>query len=258
MTSFFYAHKFSKPISTLLSHKINCTKGNMKSTEEEDDDRKRVKKRPGQDEERSSCKKQIINANSPNNSNVAKTPPDNTTKQETSDFVSIPMLRKIYRLEELLAKLAGGLEPEEMKPSQMWGDQGAIYSLCEEISRKIYRRVWKVKKIAHDDDGPTLVWALCVLVEHLTLCISRKRLKLSELDKKLFSAMGRSLNLINNGEFDKKRSLVVLMDNLKLSLFKNIDFAASIAYYCNIDGSQPGESDGSNEREKEYLEMLSG
>jgi hypothetical protein len=235
----------------------------MKSNEEEYDDQRRVKKRPGgQDEEERSSNKKMqttpgFNANSPNNSNVAKMPSDNMTKQEASNFVSIPMLSKIYRLEELLADLAGGLKPEEMKPSKMWGVQGAIDSLCEEISRKIYRRAWKVKKVADDDNGPMLVWALCVLVEHLTQCIHRKRLKLSELDKKLFSAMGSSLNSIH-GNIDKKRNLVLLMDNLKLSLFKNIDFAESIASYCNIDGSQPGESDGSNEREKEYLEMLSG
>lgn len=203
-----------------------------------------------------------FNANSPSNkSTVAKMPSDSMTKQETDATSLSSILPKIYRLEELLADLAG-LELEMMKPSFLWGCQGAIYSEGEEISRKIYRRAWKVKKIPDDDDGPMFVWALCVVVEHLTQCIHRKRLKLSELDKKIVSMMGHSLQSIN-GNIEKKQDLVSLMDNLKLSLFKNIDFASSIAWFCNIDGSKPGESecnetDAAKEREKEYLEMLSG
>jgi len=118
-----------------------------------------------------------FNANSPSNkSTVAKMPSDNMTKQETDATSLSSILPKIYRLEELLADLAG-LELEMMKPSSLWGCQGAIYSEGEEISRKIYRRAWKVKKIPDDDDGPMFVWALCVVVEYLTQCIHRKRLK---------------------------------------------------------------------------------
>lgn len=243
----------------------------MKSNEEEDDDQKgKVKKRPGDEmgptpnKERPSHKMKTtatFNANSPNNSNVAKLPSDSRTKQETdatSIFFSI--LPMIYRLESLLADLAG-LDTEDMKPSSMWGCQGVIFSESEEISRRIYRKVWRVKKITDDDDGPMFVMALCVVVEHLTQCFHRKKSKLSELDKKIVSMIGKSLHSIH-GNIDKE-DLVSLMDNLKLSLFKNIDFAQSIASMCNIDGSQPGEfectdRDTAKEREKEYLEMLSG
>ena len=242
----------------------------MKSNEEEDDDHKgKVKKRPGDEMgptlnvERPSHKMKTtatFNANSPNNCNVAKMMPSHSmTKQETdatSFFFSI--LPKIYRLGSFLADLAG---LEDMKPSSMWGCQGVIFSESEEISRRIYRKVWRVKKITDDDDGPMFVMALCVVVEHLTQCFHRKKSKLSELDKKIVSMIGDSLHSIH-GNIDKK-DLVLLMDNLKLSLFKNIDFAQSIASNCNIDGSQPGEfecndRDAAKEREKEYLEMLSG
>lgn len=243
----------------------------MKSNEEEDDDHKgKVKKRSGDEmgptpkEERSSHKMKTtatFNANSPNNkSNVAKMPSDSMTKQETDATPLFSILPKIYNLESLLADLAH-LEREDLKPSVLWGCPGAIYSEGEEISRKIYKRAWKVKKIPDDDDGPMFVWALCVVVEHLTQCIHRKRCKLSELDKKIVSMMGHSLQSIH-GNIEKKQDLVLLMDNLKLSLFKNIDFASSIAANCNIDGSKPGESecndtDTAKEREKDYLEMLS-
>ena len=243
----------------------------MTSNEEEEDDHKgKVKKRPGNEimastsnEERPSNKMKttatFFNANSSNNSNVAMMPSDGMTEQETdatSLFFSI--LPKIYHLQSLLADLAC-LETEEMKPSMWWGCQGVNRSESEEISRRIYRKVWRVKKITDDDDGPMLVWALCVIVEHLTQCFHRKKSKLSELDKKIVFMIGNSLHSVH-GNIDKK-DLVWLMDNLKLTLFKNIDFAWSIASNCNVDGSEPGEFecndlDTAKEREEKYLKML--
>ena len=233
----------------------------MKSNEEEDDDQKEIfRKRPG-DEIGRTPRKATIKANSSYKSNVSKMPSDSMTKQETDATSFFLLLPKIYHLQSFLADLAG-LELEEMKPSSMWGCQGVIHSEPEEISRRIYRKVWKVKKIAADDDGPMFVFALCVIVEHLTQCFHRKKSKLSELDKKIVSMIGNSLHSIHGNTIDKK-DLALVMENLKLSLFKNIDFAQSIAFNCNIDGSQPGEfqcndRDTAKERERKYLKMLSG
>lgn len=180
---------------------------------------------------------------------------DEEEDDDTSKYFSI--LPKIFRLQTLLAELAG-LDLEEMKPSEMWGNQGVNDSEVEETSERIYRRAWKVKKVADDDNGPMFVWALCVVVEHLTQCYQRNEHELTTLDKKIVSMMAISLHSIH-GKFYKKQDLVSLMDNLKLSLFKEIDFVASIALYCNIDGSRrEGDFDCTHEREDEYLELLSG
>lgn len=134
---------------------------------------------------------------------------------DTSKYFSI--LPKIFRLQTLLAKLAD-LELEEMKPSETWGHYGEKSSLVEETSERIYRRAWKVKKVADDDNGPMFVWDLCVVVEHLTQCYQRNKHELTTLDKKIVSMMAISLHSIH-GKIYKKQDLVSLMDNLKLSLF---------------------------------------
>ena len=244
----------------------------MKSNNNEDDNHKRKfqvssEDDMGPDPNRETLSHKIkttttLGGNSPSKCNVAKKPSEIMTKQETdatSCYFSI--LPKIYRLESLLADLG---RVEHMKLSELWGGYGVNLSEVEEIGEKIYKRVWRVKKISDDDDGPIFVIALCVVVEHLTQCFHRKKSNLSELDKKIVSTMSNSLHLIRDGNIDRS-DLVPLVNNLKLSLFHNMDFTRSIVEYCNIEGSEPGEyreeyndRDSAKEREKKYLEMMSG
>ena len=181
------------------------------------------------------------------------------SNDEEDDIISkyFSILPKICGFQTLLANLAG-LDLEEMKPSEMWGNQGVEDAEVDEITRRIYQRAWKVKKVADDDDGPMLVLALCVVMEHLTQCYQRNKHELTALDKKIVSMLVISLQEVH-GKIYKKEDLVALMENLKLSLFENMDFVASIASYCNIDGSRRmGIFDCTYEREDEYLEMLTG
>ena len=170
---------------------------------------------------------------------------------QTSSYIAIQM--KNLRLNTMLIE----------KPSSLFGCQGVNYSEIEEQSRKIYKKVWGVKKIPDQDDGPCYVSALSIVVEHLIRCFHIKKLKLSELDKQIVHLMTLSLQDLDDNI--GKKDMVIIVHRLKSTMFQSLDFVDSINDYCNIYGSKEGEydryeNDGdiAKEREMKYLKMLSG